>query len=71
MSSNIAVSDTGAAGKKKESTSERLYKIWKYTSVEPLLFCLVVPSFFLYIAIENLSLEKVIRRNRQCFFKIH
>lgn len=51
------------AGPETESISQRLYKIWTYVSVEPLLFCLIVPSYFLYIASENLSLEKVTINN--------
>lgn len=38
---------------------KRLFQFWRYISVEILMFCWLLPSCFLYIAIENLALEKV------------
>lgn len=34
-------------------------KIWSYITVEPLMLCWLLPSCFLFIAVENLALEKV------------
>lgn len=59
MSSNNVQTEANGGSGTHVTISQRLYKIWTYVSVEPVLFCLIVPSFFLYIAIENLSLEKV------------
>lgn len=36
-----------------------LKKAWSFVSVEPVMICWILPSCFLYIAIENLALEKV------------
>lgn len=38
---------------------KRIFKFWRYISVEILMLCWLLPSCFLYIAIENLALEKV------------
>lgn len=37
-------------------------KIWSNITIEPLMLCWLLPSCFLFIAVENLALEKV------CFF---
>lgn len=34
-------------------------KMWSYITVEPLMLCWLLPSCFLFIAVENLALEKV------------
>lgn len=36
-----------------------ILKIWSYITVEPLMLCWLLPSCFLFIAVENLALEKV------------
>lgn len=36
-----------------------LLKILSYITVEPLMLCWLLPSCFLFIAVENLALEKV------------
>ena len=36
-----------------------LKKLWSYVSVEPVIICWLLPSCFLFIALENLALEKV------------
>lgn len=36
-----------------------LKKIWNNISIEPVMLCWLMPQCFLYIAMENLSLEKV------------
>lgn len=41
------------------SKVKRLLKLWTYISVEPLMLCWLLPSCFLFIAVENLALEKV------------
>lgn len=38
-------------------------KVWSFVSVEPVMVCWLLPSCFLYIAIENLALEKSCRVN--------
>lgn len=43
-----------------------LKKTWKFISVEPVMICWLLPTCLLYIAIENLALEKVI-----LFFYFH
>lgn len=40
-----------------------LRKAWKFVSVEPVMVCWLLPTCFLYIAIENLALEKSCRVN--------
>lgn len=40
-----------------------LRKAWKFVSVEPVMICWLLPTCFLYIAIENLALEKSCRVN--------
>lgn len=40
-----------------------LRKAWKFVSVEPVMICWLLPTCLLYIAIENLSLEKSCRVN--------
>lgn len=42
-----------------DSKVKRLVKLWSYISVEPLMLCWLLPSCFLFIAVENLALEKV------------
>lgn len=37
-----------------------LGKAWEFISVEPVMICWLLPSCLLYIAIENLALEKVL-----------
>lgn len=43
----------------QDSKLKRLAKLWSYISVEPLMLCWLLPSCFLFIAVENLALEKV------------
>lgn len=38
---------------------KKIMKLWSYISVEPVMVCWILPSCLLYIAIENLALEKV------------
>lgn len=38
---------------------KKIMKLWSYISVEPVMICWILPSCLLYIAIENLALEKV------------
>lgn len=40
-----------------------LRKAWKFVSVEPVMICWLLPTCLLYIAIENLALEKSCRVN--------
>lgn len=40
---------------------KNMLRFWKYISVEPLILCWLLPSCFLFIAVENLALEKVCR----------
>lgn len=39
---------------------KKIMKLWSYISVEPVMICWILPTCLLYIAIENLALEKVI-----------
>lgn len=41
-------------------------KVWKFISVEPVMIAWILPSCLLYIAIENLALEKVIVKVKVC-----
>lgn len=34
-------------------------RLWRFITVEPLMLCWLLPSCFLFIAVENLALEKV------------
>lgn len=34
-------------------------RVWRFITVEPLMLCWLLPSCFLFIAVENLALEKV------------
>lgn len=36
-----------------------LGRLWRFITVEPLMLCWLLPSCFLFIAVENLALEKV------------
>lgn len=36
-----------------------LGRVWRFITVEPLMLCWLLPSCFLFIAVENLALEKV------------
>lgn len=38
---------------------KKIMKLWSYISVEPVMVCWILPTCLLYIAIENLALEKV------------
>lgn len=42
-------------------------KVWSYITVEPLMLCWLLPSCFLFIAVENLALEKVRTQIRNRF----
>lgn len=67
----------GANGAKHPSKQKTKFE-WKnllklsYISVEPIMLCWILPSCFLFIAVENLSLEKVYERIDSivvgCFF---
>lgn len=46
-------------GDSSESSMNWIKKAWGFVSVEPVMICWILPSCLLYIAIENLSLEKV------------
>lgn len=46
-----------------EASKNWVTKAWSYVSVEPVMICWLLPSCFLYIAIENLALEKSCRVN--------
>lgn len=46
-------------GTDRKTRLKRLAQFWKYISVEPIMLCWLLPSCFLFIAIENLALEKV------------
>lgn len=46
-------------GDSSESSINWIKKAWSFVSVEPVMICWILPSCLLYIAIENLSLEKV------------
>lgn len=46
-------------GDSSESSMNWLKKAWRFVSIEPVMICWILPSCLLYIAIENLSLEKV------------
>lgn len=37
---------------------------WKFVSIEPVMICWLLPSCLLYIAIENLALEKVFNSDK-------
>lgn len=41
------------------SISNQLAKIWNNITVEPLMLCWLVPTCFLVVLVENLTLEKV------------
>lgn len=43
----------------KVSMSKQFVKIWKNITVEPLMLCWLVPTCFLVVLVENLTLEKV------------
>lgn len=59
--------DSQGNGNKKEEKfncswflfSKGFLKIWSYFTIEPLMLCWLLPSCFLFIAVENLALEKV------------
>lgn len=58
----VTVSTNGVPPKSdsdENSKVKRLIKLWTYISVEPLMLCWLLPSCFLFIAVENLALEKV------------
>lgn len=46
-------------GDSSESSMNWIKKAWSFVSIEPVMICWILPSCLLYIAIENLSLEKV------------
>lgn len=54
----------------KPPLARRILKLYKQISVEPLIICWLLPSCFLYIALENLALEKVISMNVQQKLKV-
>ncbi|KAG4076448.1 hypothetical protein HA402_005891 [Bradysia odoriphaga] len=50
-------------GDSSESSMNWIKKAWNFVSIEPVMVCWILPSCLLYIAIENLSLEKSCRVN--------
>lgn len=46
-------------GDASTSYLKNMLRFWHYISVEPVILCWLLPSCFLYIAVENLALEKV------------
>lgn len=68
---HVTAVNVGANGTRPNNADnskvKRLLKLWTYISVEPLILCWLLPSCFLFIAVENLALEKVRRK----MFKIH
>lgn len=46
-------------------------KVWSYITVEPLMLCWLLPSCFLFIAVENLALEKVRMKIWNCNVSIN
>lgn len=50
---------TSKGGEANKSYLKNALRFWKYISVEPLILCWLLPSCFLFIAVENLALEKV------------
>lgn len=46
-------------GDSSESSMNWIKKVWSFVTVEPVMICWILPSCLLYIAVENLSLEKV------------
>lgn len=50
---------TNAASQKDNGTPNFWAVLRKYTTVEILMLCYVLPSYLNYIAIQNLALEKV------------
>lgn len=50
-------------GDANTSYLKNMLRFWKYISVEPLILCWLLPSCFLFIAVENLALEKVRSRH--------
>lgn len=51
-------------GEANTSFLKNMLRFWKYISVEPLILCWLLPSCFLFIAVENLALEKVCRSHQ-------
>lgn len=61
------VSPNGSGPKGEEANTsflKNVLRFWKYISVEPLILCWLLPSCFLFIAVENLALEKVCRSHQ-------
>lgn len=56
ISANNNTSKPGFSGK---GILISLGRIWRFITVEPLMLCWLLPSCFLFIAVENLALEKV------------
>lgn len=54
-----AVQNGDAAPKRDTSFLKQVLRFWRYISVEPIILCWLLPSCFLFIAVENLALEKV------------
>lgn len=50
-------------GDSTETSMNWIKKAWNFVSIEPVMVCWILPSCLLYIAIENLSLEKSCRVN--------
>lgn len=46
-------------GDSSESSMNWIKRAWSFVSIEPVMICWILPSCLLYIASENLSLEKV------------
>lgn len=44
---------------RSHTSMDWIRKVWKFISVEPVMIAWILPSCLLYIAIENLALEKV------------
>lgn len=62
--STKAINETNADNEKFQCSwffsGKGLLKILSYITVEPLMLCWLLPSCFLFIAVENLALEKVV-----------
>lgn len=60
-SAPISNGNRGKSGDANTPYLKNMCRFWKYISVEPLILCWLLPSCFLFIAVENLALEKVSR----------
>ncbi|KAJ6636395.1 Proton-coupled folate transporter [Pseudolycoriella hygida] len=62
-SSVDTTTSTDIEGDSSESSMNWIKKVWSFITIEPVMVCWILPSCLLYIAIENLSLEKSCRVN--------